>query len=326
MATLPPSTDFTGSTVTEGGFKTAITSLINFLSGLMGSAGDAGTALSTLGALAAGNVQKTAGYTVVAADRGDVIECNGTFTVAITAAATLGSGFNFIVKNTGGGVITIDPNGSELIDGSATITLNSAESAVVSCNGTAFWSVGKSATVPPGQFIGYQVFTASGTYTATTGTNSVIVEVQAGGGTGGAGGGTNSASGGGAGGYAMKRITSGFGGTAVTVGGGAAASSFGAFCSATAGGNGATNNTGTVAGGVGGIGSGGDINLRGNAAPTAVGASNVWQVGGSSPRFGGVSNTNGGAGQANSGAGGNGNASIPGGSGGSGIVIVWEYK
>lgn len=37
MAILPPSTDFTGSSVTEGGFKTAITSMREFLADLLGT-------------------------------------------------------------------------------------------------------------------------------------------------------------------------------------------------------------------------------------------------------------------------------------------------
>lgn len=52
MATLPPSTDFTGSNVTEGGFKTAITSLRTFLSDLLGTdSADKAAARAALGAL-----------------------------------------------------------------------------------------------------------------------------------------------------------------------------------------------------------------------------------------------------------------------------------
>lgn len=50
MAALPASVDFTGSAVTEGGFKTAITSLRDYLAGLLGTDGTTATALSTLGA------------------------------------------------------------------------------------------------------------------------------------------------------------------------------------------------------------------------------------------------------------------------------------
>ena len=61
---------------------------------------------------------KTGAYTVVAGDLGTIINCtSGTFTVSLTAAATLGSGFNCWVWNTGTGVITINPNGTETVDG-----------------------------------------------------------------------------------------------------------------------------------------------------------------------------------------------------------------
>ena len=46
---FPPSSDFTGSTVTEGQFKTALTGLRDFLSGLLGADGLTATALATLG-------------------------------------------------------------------------------------------------------------------------------------------------------------------------------------------------------------------------------------------------------------------------------------
>lgn len=46
---LPPATDFTGSSVTEGGFKTALTALRTFLSDLLGSTGNASDARVALG-------------------------------------------------------------------------------------------------------------------------------------------------------------------------------------------------------------------------------------------------------------------------------------
>lgn len=47
---LPPATDFTGAAVTEGQFKTALTSLRTFLAELLGADGSVATALGTLGA------------------------------------------------------------------------------------------------------------------------------------------------------------------------------------------------------------------------------------------------------------------------------------
>jgi hypothetical protein len=83
---------------------------------------------------------KTAAYTIVTGDLGKVINCtSGTFTVSLTAAATLGSGFNVTIWNTSSTsthVITIDPNGAETIDGSDTITLRLGEGTQIVSNGT----------------------------------------------------------------------------------------------------------------------------------------------------------------------------------------------
>lgn len=80
---------------------------------------------------------KTAAYTVVAGDLGKIINCtSGTFTVSLTAAASLGSGFTCTIWNTGTGAITIDPNAAETIDGVATLILQQGEGLAVVCNGT----------------------------------------------------------------------------------------------------------------------------------------------------------------------------------------------
>jgi hypothetical protein len=85
---------------------------------------------------------KTGAYTVVAGDLGTIINCtSGTFTVSLTAAATLGSGFNCWVWNTGTGAITIDPNAAETIDGIATLTLRNGEGTQIVCDGTN-WQTG----------------------------------------------------------------------------------------------------------------------------------------------------------------------------------------
>jgi hypothetical protein len=87
---------------------------------------------------------KTSAYTVAVSDYGTTIQCtSGTFTLTLTAAATLADGFAFAVRNDGTGYITIDPNSSELIDGAASIILTPGESCVVWCNGSAFKTIGR---------------------------------------------------------------------------------------------------------------------------------------------------------------------------------------
>jgi len=86
---------------------------------------------------------KTTAYTVLAADRGKLIDCtSGTFSLTMTAAATLADGWYCYVRNSGSGVITIDPNASELVDGASTITLGQGDSLVIQCSGSAFKTIG----------------------------------------------------------------------------------------------------------------------------------------------------------------------------------------
>jgi len=135
-----------------------------------------------------------------------------------------------------------------------------------------------------GGFANWQIFTGNGTFTVPAGITKVKATVVGGG--GGSGGSNNGPSGGGGGGGAAIRIITGLtpGGTvSVTVGGGGGGgngspsvggtggtSSFGAFCSATGGSGGfrSVAPTNTVAGG---IGSSGDLNLRGGSGMNFAG-------------------------------------------------------
>ena len=95
------------------------------------------------GALTISN--KTAAYTVVAGDLGTIINCtSGTFSVSLTAAATLGAGFNCWIWNTSTTAthaITIDPSGAETIDGRTTLILRRGEGVRIVCDGTN-WQTG----------------------------------------------------------------------------------------------------------------------------------------------------------------------------------------
>lgn len=74
---------------------------------------------------------------------GAVFICTSTFTQTIDAAATLGSGWFCFFRNDGTGVITIDPNGSETIDGRTTITAYQGESFMIVCDGSNFKTIGR---------------------------------------------------------------------------------------------------------------------------------------------------------------------------------------
>lgn len=148
---LPASSDFTGAGVTEGDFKAAISALRDYLVGLLGADGATATAMATLGIALSGYVTKTANYTVLTTDKGKLIDAtSGTWSLSLPAAATAGDGFNVSIRNSSTGVITVDPNLTETIDGSSTLAINAGESAVLYCTGTAWVSVGKSSGVPSG--------------------------------------------------------------------------------------------------------------------------------------------------------------------------------
>ena len=134
-------------------------------------------ALQALGAIAAQTAAKTAAYTVVAADRGDVLLCSGTWTLSLTAAATLANGFSFGAVNTGTGIITIDPNLAETVDGLATKPLLPGQSCILITDGSNWRTVGLSG----GGAVGGgsdQVFyengqTVASDYTISTGKNAM---------------------------------------------------------------------------------------------------------------------------------------------------------
>lgn len=81
---------------------------------------------------------KSGTYTVVPNDNSTVLDCSGTFSLNLTTAGTLRSGFNFWVWNSGSGTITIDPAGSETVDGSATKDIAAGVRCRVVCDGMIF--------------------------------------------------------------------------------------------------------------------------------------------------------------------------------------------
>ena len=87
---------------------------------------------------------KADNYPVIAADNGKILLANKATAInfPLAAAATLGEKFTIAVKNIGIGVLTIVPNGNELIDGvNAPFIVPSGASTIIKCNGTNFRSV-----------------------------------------------------------------------------------------------------------------------------------------------------------------------------------------
>jgi hypothetical protein len=139
--------------------------------------------------------------------------------------------YNILAGNGTGGIAAIGP---------------STAGFVLTSNGASAFPSFQNAVA--GRLIGIQIFTSSGTYTPTPGTNSVIVQVVGGGG-GGAGvaaggSGTGNFGGGGASGsYAAAKVTSAFSGATVTIG---AAGSGGASGGNNSGASGGTTSFGSI--------------------------------------------------------------------------------
>lgn len=150
MTALLASSSATGSTATEGDVKTYLANLRTFMADLLGTdSANKAAVQGLLGNILNGKVAKTAAYTVVAADRGKVIDCTGTWTLSIATAATLGDGFSFALRNSGSGAVTIDPNLSELINGLTSFVIGGGEFVIVYCDGAGFSTVG-GASAPVG--------------------------------------------------------------------------------------------------------------------------------------------------------------------------------
>lgn len=265
MTALPASTDFTGSAVTEAGFKTAITSQRDFLAGLLGTDGTTVSALAALQVPFCGVTAKTAAYTVVASDRGKVIYYTGSggvnLTLPVTTTTDFGIGYAVTVKNVSTGTITLVRSSTDTIDGQTSQTLASMSSVILWIAATGAW-VRLGNTNPANQKMDIYT-TGSGNWTVPAGVTSAFVVVVGGG--GGSFDNTTYYKVGGYGGVACGLITGlvpgavhaysvGAGGAGVTSGtaGSGGGSSLGSLVSAT-GGTGATSS----AIGTAGVGTGG---------------------------------------------------------------------
>lgn len=237
-------------------------------------------------------VPRTSNTILGTVNQGNLIDItSGTFTQTFDAAATLASGWFVYIRNSGTGDITLDPNGSETIDGLTSYIMYPGEVRLVQCDGTAL------RTVVLNTF--YRTFTASGTFTKPPGYAAFSGLVWGAGGSGGKG--TNGPGTGGGGGAcapfqllesalgATETITIGAGGasqtTADSPGSAGGTTTLGSLVSAYGGGAGYGINSASSAagGGGGGVFSAGDNGSGGN---TQGGEPSV-DVNRANPGFGG---------------------------------------
>ena len=73
---------------------------------------------------------------VISAQRGSHFEATNTITLDLLTATSATSGFMISLRNAGSGVITIDPNGSETINGASTLTLQAGFFALIIYDGS----------------------------------------------------------------------------------------------------------------------------------------------------------------------------------------------
>lgn len=89
-----------------------------------------------------GVISKAADYTVATSDRAKMIDCTASLTLTLPAAVSAKDGFVIAVRNSANLTdVTIDPNGSETINGASTLVLGPFASALVFCTGTAWLAV-----------------------------------------------------------------------------------------------------------------------------------------------------------------------------------------
>jgi hypothetical protein len=107
-------------------------------------------------------------YTALASDRASsYVWTAGAGTLTLTATATLGNNWFMLLRNNGSGTLTVSPSGGDLINGAASISMQPADSCIISCSGAAFYTVGlgQNATF---NFSQLTKAVTSGTYTLTS--------------------------------------------------------------------------------------------------------------------------------------------------------------
>ena len=204
--------DMTGATVnvatqaaTDASTKAASTQMVQnailassgITATLPGQGGAAGKVLKTNGTSPAWAFpdlrlsSRTANTQITANDSSAFIDItSGTFTQTFDACASLGTTWWCYIRNSGTGDITLDPNGSETIDGLTSYVMYPGEARLVMCDGSTL------KTVVLASF--YRTFTASGTFVTPPGYQQFAGLLWGGGGSGGKSNYRNGGGGGGA--------------------------------------------------------------------------------------------------------------------------------
>lgn len=85
-------------------------------------------------------VNQATNLTVTTVYGNNLINCTSSLTLSLLTSASAGNGFVFVVKNSSSGDVTIDPDGSELINGQSTLVIPAGLSTTVVSTGTGWLS------------------------------------------------------------------------------------------------------------------------------------------------------------------------------------------
>lgn len=115
-------------------------------------------------------------YTATDADRAkNYVWTGGTGTLTLPAATSLANNWFIAVRNGGTGVLTVSPTGGDLINSSASLSMQPNDSCFITCSGFAFYTVGlgKSTLF---NFTQLTKAVSSGTYTLTSAEASNVIQ------------------------------------------------------------------------------------------------------------------------------------------------------
>ena len=106
MTTLPTARSFTGQSVTEGGFKSSMTQLIDYLSSSLGTSSEAGNVLTHLGTALSGHRRISGSTTLTSADRGRIVESTVSSSISVTLPpiSDVGDGYTVLIIARSGNV------------------------------------------------------------------------------------------------------------------------------------------------------------------------------------------------------------------------------
>ena len=115
-------------------------------------------------------------YTAVASDRSNTyVWTGGAGTLTMTLASTLGDNWFMFLRNGGTGALTVAGTSGDTINGSSTVVFQPADSAIIVCSGSTFYTVGLGKST---QFNFTQLTKAvtNGTYTLTVTEASNVIQ------------------------------------------------------------------------------------------------------------------------------------------------------